>query len=297
MNRQEISDREYPFASKFVEVDGGHRLHYVDEGRGPLALMIHGNPTWSFYYRNLIRELREGRRAVAVDHIGCGLSDRPSEEDYEFSLRRRVEDLDEFVDQVVDDEQFDLVLHDWGGMIGMAWAVQNPDRIRRIVLLNTAAFHLPDSKGLPFSLWLARNTKLGALLVNRFNAFSRGATRFCVTEKMPREVVRGYRAPYESSPRDRLATLRFVQDIPLEPGDRGYDLVSRTEENLGLFADRPILVGWGHRDFVFDRHFLERWKEIYPDAEYVEYGEAGHYVLEDRSDELCAEIARFLDEQ
>ncbi len=294
VERAQISKTEYPYSPNFADI-GGHKMHYVDQGQGRPVVMIHGNPSWSFYYRNLIRAVSKDHRAIAVDHIGCGLSDRPSEEDYDYTLEQRVDDLGEFLDQIVPDEKVDLVLHDWGGMIGMAWAVQNPERLGRLVLLNTAAFHLPESKRLPFSLWLTRNTGLGAMLVNRFNAFSRGAVMFCVTDKMSKEVAQGYTAPYDGGPEDRLATLRFVQDIPLKPEDQGYDLVSDTEAGLSQFSDRPIFIGWGHKDFVFDRHFLARWKEIYPDAEYLEYPEAGHYVLEDRNDELCREISRFLE--
>ena len=290
-----IPRSEYPFSPNYLEVSGGHRMHYLDEGEGHPVVMVHGNPTWSFYYRNLVRRLSGECRALAVDHIGCGLSDKPGDEDYEYTLSRRVADLDYFLSQVVDDPKITLVMHDWGGMIGMAWAVRQRERIDRLVLMNTAAFHLPDTKRLPPSLWLARNTRLGALLVNRFNAFSRGAVRFCVTEKMSDEVAAGYRAPYEA-PGDRIATLRFVQDIPLTPDDPGYDMVSETEEKLPLLKDRPILIGWGHKDFVFDHHFLDRWRQIYPDARFVEYPEAGHYVLEDREEELGGEIQRFLEE-
>ena len=288
-----INSGEYPFAPNYAEV-GGHRLHYVERGAGPTVLMVHGNPSWSFYYRNLVRRLEEDHRAIAVDHIGCGLSDRPPETDYDYTLEQRVQDLGHFIDEVIGDEPLTLVMHDWGGMIGMAWAVQNPQKVERLVLMNTAAFHLPDTKRLPFSLWLARNTGVGALLVEKFNAFNRGATRFCVTETMPPDVVHGYRAPYEGSKEDRVATLRFVQDIPLKPDDQGYDLVSDTQNALDVFADHPIFIGWGQKDFVFDDHFLQRWKEIYPDAEYAIYPDAGHFVLEDREEELGERIATFL---
>lgn len=296
VDRAQISRGEYPFSPNYVDV-GGHDMHYVDRGQGQPVVMVHGNPSWSFYYRRLVEAVADsGRRALAPDHIGCGLSDRPDESDYDYTLAQRVADLGAFIDEVVGDEPLDLVLHDWGGMIGMAWAVKNPERVKKLVLLNTAAFHLPETKGLPFSLWLARNTKVGAMLVNRFNAFSRGAVMFCVTDKMDKEVAQGYMAPYEGAPENRLATLRFVQDIPLKPEDQGYDLVSQTEAGLAQFASKPIFIGWGHKDFVFDHHFLARWKEIYPDAEIREFRDAGHYVLEDRSDELCAAIPQFLED-
>lgn len=288
-----VDATEYPFSSNFHTVEGGHKLHYVDEGTGELVVMVHGNPTWSFYFRNLIKRLRDRYRVIALDHIGCGLSDKPGDEDYAYTLSRRVEDLGSLIKSVAPEGAITLVVHDWGGMIGMAWAVQNPERIKKLVLLNTAAFPLPESKPFPFPLWLARNTRVGSVLVERFNAFSRVASRVCVTEKMAPQVKAGFEAPYVA-PENRLATLRFVQDIPLKPEDQAYKIVADTEGRLNIFADRPILIGWGHKDFVFDKHFLARWKEIYPGAEYVEYPEAGHYVLEDRRDDLIERIDAFL---
>lgn len=283
---------EYPFSANFVDVDG-HRMHYVDEGSGHPVVMVHGNPTWSFYYRNLIKDLRGDFRTLAPDHIGCGLSDKPGDDDYDFTLRQRVADFDRFIDATVDDDRLTLIVHDWGGMIGMRWATENPERIERLVITNTAAFHLPDSKRLPVALWLVRDTPVGKFLVDRFNAFSRGAARFCVTDNMSDTVAAGYKAPYQKR-EDRLATLRFVEDIPLKPEDPGYDLITETADKLSLLRERPILIGWGRKDFVFDDAFLERWQEIYPDAEYAIYPDAGHYVLEDRARELGARIEAFM---
>ncbi len=290
----QVREVDYPFESKYMEVDGGHRLHYVDEGEGAPVVMVHGNPSWSFYYRNLLKRLRKRRRALAVDHIGCGWSSRPALDEYSYELERRVADFGAFMDEVVGEEKVSLVMHDWGGMIGMAWAVRHPRRVERLVLLNTAAFHLPESKRLPWTLRLVRNTGLGAGLVKHFNAFSRGATRFCVTGGMEEAVKKGYLAPYEGPSERRLATLKFVQTIPLEPGDAGYELVSETESRLGDLGDKPIFIGWGHKDFVFDRHFLARWKEIYPQARYEEFADGGHYILEDRGEELGRSIESFL---
>ncbi len=291
-----VTPEEYPFTPRFHEVHGGHQMAYVDEGDpdAPVLVMVHGNPTWSYYYRHLIRAVDGDYRAIAVDHIGCGHSDKPTDDDYDYTLERRVDDLESLLNARVPEGPVTLVLHDWGGMIGMAWAARHPDRVRRLVLMNTAAFHLPDNKRFPLRLWLARDTGVGSFLVNRFNAFSRGATRFCVTEKMPDEVARGYEAPYAAGPEDRIATLRFVQDIPLKPEDRAYSVVSETEAALPSFADRPIFMGWGLKDFVFDVHFLRRWQEFFPDATVVEYPDAGHYVIEDRRDDLIRRIQDFL---
>src|SRR6476661_3104523 len=136
---------EYPFAPhSFTRPHG--RMNYLDEGSGDPIIMLHGNPTWSFYYRNLVLALRGSYRCIVPDHIGCGLSDKPAETLYDYSLKSRIDDLERLVDTLELTEKITLVLHDWGGMIGMAYAVRHPERIARLVFLNTGAFHLPETK-------------------------------------------------------------------------------------------------------------------------------------------------------
>ena len=188
-----------------------------------------------------------------------------------------------------------LILHDWGGAIGMAWAVRHPERVKRIVLLNTGAFRNPDDQSLPPSLWLVRNTPIGSLLVRGFNAFSAGATRMAVVNKMDPKVRAAYVAPYNTWS-NRIATLRFVQDIPLTERDEAYSVVLETERGLAQFQDTPVLICWGEQDFVFDDAFLTEWERILPKAEVHRYPEAGHYVLEDAGREIIPRIKRFVDE-
>ena len=154
----------YPFTGSYRNVNG-HKLHLLDEGGGDTVLMLHGNPTWSFYYRNLVLGLRDKHRVIAPDYIGCGLSDKPDEGRYDYTLRRRVDDLAALIEQADIRGRITLLMHDWGGMIGMVYATRHPERIRRLVILNTGGFHLPKTKRLPWSLWLCRNTLLGPLLV------------------------------------------------------------------------------------------------------------------------------------
>jgi haloalkane dehalogenase len=282
----------YPFAQHFLSRKG-LRLHYLDEGRGEPVVMLHGNPTWSFFYRGLVKELRGEYRCVAPDHMGCGLSDRPGDGQYDYTLEQRVLDLEALLDHLGLGGGLTLVLHDWGGMIGMAFASRHPERVRRLVVLNTAAFRMPPVKRLPWSLWACRNTPAGPLVVRGLNAFSRAAVRWCATGPLPGPVRDGYLAPYGSW-RDRVAVLRFVQDIPLAPGDRCYELVRGVEEGLGRFRDRPVLVCWGGRDFVFDRSFLAEWRRHLPQAEVHEFPGAGHFVLEDAGEQIVPLVRDFL---
>jgi len=283
----------YPFAPHYHET-GGHRLHYVDEGSGDPVLMVHGNPSWSFLYRDLIQELQRDHRTVAPDHIGCGRSDKPGDDSYEYTLDSRVADLDSLV-QKLDLRDITLVVHDWGGMIGMAWVVQNIERLSRLVVMNTAAFPLPDTKRIPASLRLARTPGLGAVLVRGGNAFARGAVRTCVTRApMPQDVAAGYLEPYDSWA-NRVAVHRFVQDIPLKEGDRAWATVRDTAGYLDQLTDLPMLLCWGMRDFVFDVEFLDEWTARFPAAEVHRFADCGHYVLEDASKEILPLVRGFLE--
>ncbi len=286
--------KEYPFSGKRLDICG-LSYHYLDEGTGAPVVMLHGNPSWSFYYRNLVMALRDRYRCIVPDHIGCGLSDKPGDDSYEYTLARRVDDLELLLDTLGITENITLVVHDWGGMIGMAYAVRHPERIARLVILNTGAFHLPKAKPFPLGLRICRDTPLGTLLVRGFNAFSAGASHVgCKRNPMSPELRALYQLPYDSW-QNRIATLRFVQDIPLAPGDRGYDLISAVSAGIGQFSTLPILICWGELDFVFDRHFLSEWQQRFPAAELHRYPDCGHYILEDANEEIVPLISGFLD--
>ena len=271
-------------------------MHYLDEGPrdAPPVLMLHGNPTWSFYYRNLVLALRDRYRCIVPDHIGCGLSDKPSDQAYEYRLSRRVDDIQSLVCSLGIDDPINLVVHDWGGMIGFAWATMHGHSLDRLVIMNTAAFPMPQSKKFPFALWLAGKTPVGAPLVRGFNAFSGLAARVAFKKPVSGEIRAAYTGPYDSW-QNRIATLRFVQDIPLSPDDPGFDLVNATASQLHRYSDRPAMLAWGMKDFVFDRPFLEEWKQHLPGARAVEYPDCGHYILEDAGPDLVPRIATFLD--
>jgi haloalkane dehalogenase len=283
----------YPFTGHHFSLRG-LRYHYLDEGAGDPVVMVHGNPTWSFYYRNLVFALRDTHRCIVPDHIGCGRSDKPDDSRYDYTLKSRVDDLEALLDHLDVHESVTLVLHDWGGMIGMAYAHRHPERIKRLVLFNTAAFPLPATKRLSLALTLCRVPLLGAVLVRGCNAFCRAAARVgCKRRPMPPDVRAGYLAPYDSWA-NRIAVHRFVQDIPLRPGDRSYAMVHEVESGLNRFQNVPLLLCWGEQDFVFDGHFLAEWERRFPRAETHRFAEAGHYVLEDCRDEIVPLVRAFL---
>jgi cis-3-alkyl-4-acyloxetan-2-one decarboxylase len=285
---------DYPFADQTLEIKGV-RMHYVDEGprEAPPVVMVHGNPTWSYYYRHLITALRGTHRVIAPDHIGMGLSEKPDESRYEFTLSRRVADLEALLDSLKLTQPITLVVHDWGGMIGMTYAVRHLERIARIVVLNTGGFSLPKTTKMPWQLNVTRLPLLGAILVRGFNAFSAGAVRDCVIHPMTKATSHGYLAPYDSW-HHRLAVHRFIQDIPLRAGDRAFATVAETESRLASLAHVPMLICWGMHDFVFDVHFLNRWIELFPAADVHRFEDAGHYVLEDAGDRILLLVQKFV---
>ncbi|MCM2355821.1 MAG: alpha/beta fold hydrolase [Arenimonas sp.] len=285
---------DYPFTPKTFRHPNGLAQSYLDEGEGETVLMLHGNPSWSYYWRKLVLGLRDRYRCVVPDHIGMGLSDKPDDKAYQYTLRSRIQDLDRLLEHAGVGDNLTLAVHDWGGMIGFGWALKHAARIKRLVILNTAAFPLPPAKPLPWQLKLGRDYNLGALAIRGFNAFAGGASRQGVETPMPEDVRRAYVAPYDSW-KNRISTLRFVQDIPLRPGDRAWDLVEDAGKRLPSFADRPAFLGWGLRDFVFDQHFLKGFTQALPRAEVHAFEDAGHYVLEDKADALVPAIRAFLD--
>ena len=262
--------------------------------------MLHGNPSWSYYWRHLVLGLRDKYRCIVPDHIGMGLSDKPDDRAgasprYDYTLQSRIDDLAALLEHLGITGPVTLAVHDWGGMIGFGWALSHAQQVKRVVILNTAAFPLPAAKPMPWQLTLGRDSGMGALLIRGLNAFAAMASHVGVARRMPRDVRRAYVAPYDSWG-NRIATLRFVQDIPLREGDSAWSLLEEAGRRLPEFADRPAFIGWGLRDFVFDRHFLDGFRSALPNAEVHAYDDADHYVLEDKHGVLVSLIRRFLDE-
>jgi pimeloyl-ACP methyl ester carboxylesterase len=284
---------DFPYRRHVLDLDG-LEYAYVDEGTGPPVILVHGNPSWSYLYRSLLAVLpADGFRALAPDHIGMGRSAKPDRSAYAHTLASRVEDFRRWMDAVCPTGPVTLVVHDWGGAIALAWAVDHPQRVTRLVLLNTAAFPLPAGKGLPLALRATRAPVLGSAAVYYANAFAFGATVLGVRRWMPKEIRRGFLAPYDT-PAHRVAVLEFVRDIPVRPGDPAYPILRRTEERLPTLAGIPILICWGMRDFVLDGDILAHWETIFPAAEVHRFPHAGHYVLEDAGVEIVPLLRQFL---
>ena len=283
----------YPFESNYMEVNG-FKYHYVDEGTGDPVVMLHGNPTWSFYFREVIKAFADKRRMIAPDHIGCGLSEKPRPGRYDYTLQRRIADLEIFLHTLNIEKKITLVLHDWGGMIGCAYALRHIENIDKIILLNTAAFLPPNGKKIPLRIWIIRRLAwVGTPAVLGFNLFSRAALSMCSAKGLRHDVKNGLTAPYNSW-KNRIATLTFVQDIPLFPGDASYAVVAESDRRLAVLKKIPMLILWGEKDFVFDMDYLVEWQKRFPGAETHTFPDAGHYVLEDAATEVIAAMKVFL---
>ncbi len=278
----------YPFPSQELRIDG-LRYHYLDQGQGPTLLLVHGNPTWSFYWRRLVLALQDRCRLIVPDHMGCGLSDKPQQ--YPYRLAQHVDNLTHLVESL-DLHDVTLVGHDWGGAIGMGTAARCPERFRQFVLMNTGAFR---SQQIPLRIRVCRTPGLGKLAVRGLNGFVEAALRMATRrrELFTPQVRAGYRAPYDSWA-NRIATHEFVRDIPLRPGHPSYPALCDVEAGLSQFQRHRMMLLWGMRDWCFTPRFLERFIEFFPQAEVHRFPDAGHWVMEDAYAEVISHIRRFV---
>ena len=266
----------------------GHRLAYLDEGKGPVVVMLHGNPSWSYLYRKVVRQLQGRYRCIVPDHLGCGFSDKPQEASY--SLDMHIHNLEALL-QGLGIDRCALILHDWGGAIGMGWAVRHPAQVAAIVACNTAAF---ASTRMPWRIAMCRWPIFGPLALRGLNAFAQAAIFMAVSKKMRPKVAQGFLAPYDSW-ENRIALLRFVQDIPMNKEHPSWLTLAAIEAGLPLFAATPMLLCWGGADFCFDRHFYDEWRCRFPQAEAHYFTDAGHYLFEDALEDIAPLISRFLE--
>jgi haloalkane dehalogenase len=278
----------YPFESRFLRV-GAHSLHYLDEGpRGaPPLLLLHGNPSWSFHWREAVLRFRSRLRVIAPDHLGCGLSDKP--QDWSYRLADHVANLERLVLEL-ELRDVTLAIHDWGGAIGMGLATRHPERIARLIVFNTAAFR---SKRLPLRIALCRIPGLGPLAVRGLNGFARAASSMATAKGLPVAVAEGLLAPYGSWD-ERIAIQRFVEDIPMRPGHPSWPTLVAIEEGLASLRGKPMLILWGERDWCFTPAFREEWQRRFPEAEVKAFADAGHYVMEDARDGVLEAMEEFL---
>lgn len=274
--------REYPFESRFLAVDGG-QMHYIDEGTGPVVVCLHGNPTWSFYWRRLVRELSATHRVIVPDHIGCGLSDKPQA--WPYQLEGHISNVERLIHHLgVSD--ITLVVHDWGGAIGSGFAVRHPDLVANLVVTNTAAWPSPR---IPIRIAMCRIPGLGALAVRGFNGFAGAAIYMASEAGLSTDTRAGLLAPYRSWA-DRIATLRFVEDIPMQASHPSWGTLKAVADALPTLTGKPMRLVWGMKDWCFTPAFLEEWVARFPKAHVIHLDTCGHYVMEDAPEAVIAAV-------
>ncbi len=278
----------YPFASHELRING-LRYHYLDEGQGEPLLLVHGNPTWSFHWRNVVLALRDRYRLIVPDHIGCGLSDKP--QDYGYRLEQHIANLRTLI-ATLNLQNITLLAQDWGGAIGLGAAVADSQRFKQFVLFNTGAFH---GERMPWRIRACRIPLLGKLAVQGANGFVEAALRMAYTNPawMTNAVRAGYLAPYDNW-RNRVATHRFVLDIPMRPSHPSYGTLSKIQLGLHGLKPRPVMLLWGMCDWCFTPKFLERFIKVFPYANVHRFVDAGHWVVEDAAQEILPLLENFL---
>jgi haloalkane dehalogenase len=262
----------------------GLRLHHLDEGSGSTVLCFHGEPSWSYLYRHMLdRLVANGHRVVCPDFAGFGRSDKPTDQGW-YTYDRHVDMVGRHLDQL-ELEDVTVVVQDWGGPIGLRWAVENADRVARLVILNTGLFTGRVSKG--FMAWREFAERTPDLPIGKI---IQGAT----TTELPDEVVAAYDAPYPN-PESKAGAQRFPLLVPLTPEDTGAAEMVAVKDALAGW-DKPALVAFSDTDPVFPfPRAGERFTELLPTAgEQVRIEGAAHFLQEDRGTEIAdAMIAKF----
>jgi len=275
----------YPFESNFHEIET-EKMHYIDQGSGEKTyIMIHGNPTWSFYYRNLIKDLSKNARVIAIDHLNCGLSSR-SEKFYRYN--DRIEHIINLIESL-ELNNLCIIGHDWGGAISVGVATRLPNKTKSLVLMNTACF---PSDNIPKRIAMCRLPVLGTFLNQVSNGFLLSSLVMGTSLGLGSLVKKGYLYPYKKSD-GRKAIDDFVKDIPMETDHPSYAVMKEVGDK-SQELEIPVLLLWGEDDFCFDMQFYHQMKSHFKNVESYSFKNVGHYVLEDAYDGCFKKISEFI---
>ena len=283
---EEWLDRnEYPFQSKYFDLPMG-RMHYVDEGESAHAIvMVHGNPAWSYTYRKLVKCLSNKYRCIAPDHIGFGLSDKPI--DWDYLPENHAANFEKLLNHL-DMQSITLIVGDWGGPIGLSYAVNHPDKIKSIVITNTwmwsvkGIFHYEMFSGLMGGI-------LGRTLIKRYNFFVKVLMKKMFRAEISAPVHQHYIEPLKE-PMDRKGCWIFPKQII---GSSSW--LANLWSKRGAIVNKPSIIIWGKKDIAFRDIELKKWKSFFTDVEVHEYDEVGHFVQEELGVELCPLVERHLE--
>lgn len=281
----------YPFEDKWVRLDDGHTMHYIEAGRSgwrkPTFLLLHGNPTWSFTYREFIAPLAKVGRVVAPDHMGYGRSDHPGDPAY-YTLERHIQNLEAFARKTRLDRVIP-VMHDWGGPIGLGYAARHPDALAGLVLLNTWAFTEKEPMKLPLAYKALRARGLGDLLTVRRNLYVDRLLPGFTARGVPDSVLQAYRHPFPT-PSSRTALAASARMVPDKPDHPEWATMDAIEKGLGGL-DVPATILWATQKTAFPKRFAWAFHDALPNAEKpVWLEDAGHFLQEDAASRIVEHI-------
>jgi haloalkane dehalogenase len=287
----------WPYAPRWFQVPEG-RLHYVDEGPrdGRPVVLLHGNPTWGYLWRNFIGPLaKAGFRVVVPDYLGFGRSDKPDDPSL-YEIPRHAARLEQLLESL-DLRNATVVPQDWGGPIGLAWAGRHPERIHSLAILNTIAHRPPEKVKLPLPLHLFRIPGVGELMVKGAHAFVRGflfRAGIVHRERLGPDERAAYLAPHPTWS-SRTAILVFPREIPAGPEGRVSEFLGSVHERLMALKSKPVFIAWAMKDIAFLPEYLDRlWLADFPKAEVLRLPDAGHYLQEDAHEKIVPALIRFL---
>jgi haloalkane dehalogenase len=269
----------YPFKFRYVSTPGGAKMHYIDEGFGEPVLFLHGYPTWSFIFRDLIGVLRPDFRCIAIDHIGYGLSDKPRR--YKYEIKTHIDNAIYFA-KAMKFKKFHIVAEDFGVQVALAMAEYWPERISSMSFLNSSIF--ANSKLPPIILFF-KFPPFTFLFARLFNAFPKLFFSFGTNFALRDDVLNGYLWPYKKLA-DRVAISAGLDDIPWLQNHRSLHTISQICEKIVILANKKIKFFWGENDFLHNIDTLNLWKKVLPNAVYNKYQNADHLLLEDSKDAI-----------
>ncbi|MBI1892662.1 MAG: alpha/beta fold hydrolase [Candidatus Rokubacteria bacterium] len=281
----------FPFAPHYLNL-GHFQMHYVDVGAGDPVVFLHGDPTWGYLYRDFISPLSKRARCIVPDHMGMGKSGMPAAP-YPYRLQHHIANL-EMLLLSLELPNLTLVLHDWGGPVGLGFAIRHATRIKRLILMNTWAFAQWPGGPLPRLLEIIRSPR-GETFVLAKNGYVRpallGTTAY--PDHLTATILEAYLAPFPT-PESRRALLCWSRDIPVAAGDPSYAEMQQIEDGLSQFKAIPVLLVWGMQDPVLPPTVLHMWQTIYPHAVTCEIEEASHFIQEDAPERVLKEVELFL---
>jgi len=280
-----LNRRSYPFEPNYLEVSGG-RMHYIDEGQGEPILFLHGCPTWSYMFRAAIRQLSEkGFRCIAPDHIGFGLSDKP--QNWSYTPAAHSQNIERLVNHLGLSD-ITLVGHDLGGPIGLAYAVEFPEQIKRVILMNTWLGSLEKDEAAQ-KVAKTANGPLGKFLYLNTCAGPKGIkSAFVNREKYTEELQKAYQGPFATKD-GRTATLESAKHLADSRG--WYNEIWSGRQAL---AGKPMLLLWGLKDSMFGKPMLNRIWHEYPLADVATFEDGGHYLIEEKPRETISALVNFM---